>query len=78
MSIKDYLDKALAEMALDPNWTREPDCFIIHRLDALRIIVGQPLAIFRLRQSLYDQFEAITNSSRCSVIPGVWWFDDKV
>lgn len=79
MTTKEYLDDAIAEMMQQAPEKREPDCYLIHKLDAVvGAVTGPPLAIFKNKESLYllfDEFQAKIHPREALTI-GLWWFDD--
>jgi hypothetical protein len=79
---KKWLDGELARAA-DPK-RGEPDCYVMFRTRPHRFgpgdeIVGMPLAIFRSRAALYENFARIADKvdSKFGISAAVWWFDDE-
>lgn len=72
---KDYLDEVTSQ-TLDG---RPPDFFMIHKTRPPHDeIVGNPIAVYQNKKSLYDNFDdhAEDTDSKFGITVGVYWFDD--
>jgi hypothetical protein len=77
MTAKQYLDTLLPQLeALKENKT--PDCYMIYRLSFSGVVIGEPVAIYKHKKSLYKNFSRLSKETpdKFGITVGVWWFDD--
>lgn len=78
MNAKQYLDDIIPRLESGQGG-KPPDCWIVYRTVPHNTPTGEPLAIYKLKKSLYKNLTRLddANPSQYGITVGAWWFDDQ-